>query len=116
MDKFFGDLLFKIKFWIETLDRRERSIKCFQPVCVFFRTARELRVVLRNRVAYFLHLLAQARKNFHVTFAALDFLIENDAVESFAALREFLGKIEMRAGGESEAINMLLHHVFRFFD
>ena len=52
----------------------------------------------------FLHLFAKPRQHFHVALAALDFLVENHAIESFAAFGQFFRQIEMRARDKTEAM------------
>src|ERR1700737_1363833 len=117
MNELLGDLLLEIKLRIKPLQRRQRSLKRFQSLAVFFgRIARELRVILRNRAAYFFALFPQSRQNFYVTLTTLDFLVQNDAVESLPAFGEFLGKIEMGARSEAETVDVFLHDIFRFLD
>ena len=62
------------------------------------------------------HLFAQAREVLHVSFAALDFLIENHAIEAFAALEELPGKFQMRARDKAKATDVLLDHPFGFLN
>ena len=57
-------------------------------------------------------MFAQTRQIFHVPFPALDFFIEDHAVEAFPALEEFAGKIEMTPSNKPETVKMLLHHGF----
>ena len=65
-----------------------------------------------DRSAQLLHLLTQAWQVLHVSFTALDFLIEDHAIEPFPAFDEFLGEIQMAAGNKAEATEMFLHHRF----
>ena len=63
-----------------------------------------------------MHLFTQARQVLHVSFAALDFLVENHAVEPFASLEQLQGKIQIGARDEAESTNVLLHHRFGVFN
>src|SRR5204863_9183366 len=98
------------------LQRGQRFLKSLEPLAVFLRAPGKLSVILGNGVGEILYLLAQARQYFHVTLATFDLLIQNHAVEPFAAFREFLRKIKMGARSKAEAIDVLLHHVLRFLD
>ena len=72
--------------------------------------------MLADRVTQSSDLFAQARKLFHVALATLDFLVQNNAIESFFPLEQFAGQVEVSTHSESEPINVLLHHVLRFLD
>ena len=76
----------------------------------------DLGVLLANRSAQFLDLLAKARQHLHVALAALDFLVENHAVETLAAFGQFLREIEVRLGDETKAVDEPLHHDLRLLD
>ena len=62
------------------------------------------------------HLFAEPRELLHVALPALDFLVENHPIEPFAAFDQFLREIEVRLRDKTEAIDVLLHHVFGFLD
>ena len=50
--------------------------------------------------------LHKPRQHLHVALAALDFLVENHAVETLAAFGQFLRQIEMRLRDETKAVDV----------
>ena len=51
-----------------------------------------------------------------IAFAALDLLVEDDAVETLAAFDELLGEVEVRSGDETEAVEVALDLGLRILD
>ena len=107
--EFLGDLLFEVEFRVELLQRVDAlSGKPSIASCRAFLPAVDRCSVLLRRCASlsFSHLLAKPRQHLHVALAALDFLVENHAVETFAAFGQLLRQIEMRVRDETKAIDM----------
>src|SRR3954452_6271937 len=117
VNEFLGHLLFKIKSRVEALQRADRFLESFEPLGVFATAvASNLRVLLTDRVALLLNLLAKTWQHFHVALTALDLLIENYPIETLTALGKFFGQLEVSAGDKAEPVHALLHHVLGFFD
>ena len=61
-------------------------------------------------------MLAKAGERFHVAFAALDFFVENDAIEAFTLIDKLLCEINMSSCDEAEAVEKFLDFQFSVFD
>ena len=85
MNELLGHLLFEIEFRVKLLQRPDRFLERLELPGILARGAvQDVRILLANGSAQFIDLLAQAREHLHVTLATLDFLVEDDAVETLA--------------------------------
>src|SRR5204863_79066 len=85
--KFLCNSLLEVKMRINPLQRSHSSLQGPELLGSFLRgVARKIAKFMSDRRAELLHLFTQTREVLHVSFAALDFLIENHAVEAFAPL------------------------------
>jgi hypothetical protein len=117
VDEFLRHLLLEVELRIQLLQRGDRFLECLELFLVDARRAiQQLAILIGDRVAQFLHLLAQARQHLHVALAALDLLVENHAIEALAAVGQLVGQIQVRLGDEAEAVDQPLHHRLGFFD
>ncbi len=101
----FGHLLLEIKLWIQLLQRRVLPFE-FLAALVALRALRRLARLMQTRQidADAIQLIAQFWQHFQIPLPALDFLVENDAVETFAAFNQLVRQIEMCARDESEPV------------
>ena len=116
VDEFLDHALLEKELRIERLQFRRRLLEFLRLGGVALRSLGDVRVILRQLRAHLLHLPAEARQLFQVALATLDFLIEDHAVETFAAFGEFACQIEMRLRDETEAMDVRLHLLFGFLD
>ena len=107
-DEVLDDLLFVEKFRVEELEILKGLVE-FLPLVGVRADFGSLVVELGNGVGLALELLAKAGKGLHVAVAALDFFVENYAVEAFALVEEFLAEIVMSAGHGAEAVKDFLN-------
>ena len=68
--------------------------------------------ILRGAV----ELCAKVRQGHHVSLAAFRTILDNDAIEPFAAIEEALRQIEVGARDEAEGVEMFLHTQLRLLD
>ena len=62
------------------------------------------------------HLFAEAGEIFHISLATLDFLVEDHSIETFSALDQFTGQIQVGLRDNAKTIDVLQHHVFGLFN
>ncbi len=115
--EFLGHLLLEKELRVKRLQLRRAAFSKFLRLRgVALRPLGDLSIMSGQLGAHFLHLPAEPRQLLHVALAALDFLVEDDAVETLAALGKLGREIEVRLRHEAETVDVLLHHLFRFFD
>ena len=107
--------MFVEKFRVERLKVLESLVE-FLPLVGVWADFGGLVVELGNGVGLALELLAKAGEGLHVAVAALDFFVENHAVEAFALVEEFLAEIVMGAGHGAEAVKDFLNFQLGIFD
>src|SRR5437588_1787819 len=117
MDEFLSDLLLEIKFRVKLLQRSDRFLESLRLARVTSPgPMKHLRIQLPDGTAELFHLLAQARQHLHVALAALDFVVEDHAIEPLAAVGYSLGEIAVRLGNTAKPSDEALHHDLRFLD
>src|SRR6266496_6226592 len=116
VNKFLGHFLLEVKLGVNPLQRNYRALQRLELRSFLGRILRKLAVLLADRGAQTFDLFAQVWKLLHIAFPALDFLVENDAIEPFTPLPKLPGKIEMGTRNKAEAVDVLLDHVLGFLN
>ena len=111
------DLLLEIELRIQLLQSGKGSLinsKCGRRR--IFLPGNFVAVDRSDQFRLLFDLLTKPRQALHITFAALDLFVQNDAIEALTQVHQLLGEIQVRAANKSELIKDLLHLEFRLFD
>ena len=116
MHELLGDLLLEVKLRVKLLQVVVLTLEILACVGLGLAVAGVRDIKLREVGAVIFELLAQLRQCLQISLTAFDLLVEDHAVETFAAFHEFLREVEVGAGDETEAVEMALHARFRVLD
>ena len=116
VNELLGHPLLEEELRIKDLQFGDGFLKLLLPCGIEPAGAGESLVFVRQFPAHLLHFFAETREQLHVALPALDFLVEDHAIEAFAAFDQLRRQLEVSVRDESKAMNMHRDASFGFLD